>query len=154
MGRIEHLKANATRATLMRLSEDSGEIEMHGLLCYLRLHSAPDVSPELALALTRLIPGWIAKNLERDPSKWTGYGMRPLDIAPTSDSPWRASIDSDIEAHLDYLIQSQMPDGSWHPHWDWGGTFPEAWPKAKLQWQAVLTLDHLRTLRSYHRING
>ena len=140
------------QATLHRLSETGEKMEMHGLLCYLRLYRVPNLPFTLKEVLDRVIPGWVAQTIERDPAKWTGYGLRPLDGAPQSDSPWRQLIAAEVESQLDFLIQTQAPDGSWHPHWNWGGTFPEAWEVSKRNWQAVLTLSNLRTLRSYGRI--
>jgi len=150
--KTRQLVTRVTDATLARLRETKGAIEMHGLLCYLRLHRAPNLSPELKAELARVLPLSIAQNVERDPAKWNGYGLRPLDVAPRSDSPWHSLLAPELGANLDFLIQTQAADGSWHPHWNWGDSFPEAWPRAKLQWQAVLTLADLRTLRSYGRL--
>lgn len=150
--KTRRLVARVTDATLTRLRETKGAMEMHGLLCYLRLYRAPNLSPELRTELERSLSAAIEKNVERDSAKWTGYGLRPLDVAPMSDSPWRPPLATAINTHLDFLIKNQAADGSWHPHWNWGDSFPEAWPKAKLKWQAVLTLADLRTLRSYGRI--
>ena len=150
--KTRQLVARVTGATLVRLRETKGAMEMHGLLCYLRLHRAPNLSRELKAELERVLPLSITQGVERDPAKWNGYGLRPLDVAPWSDSPWRPLLAPEIEAQLDFLIQTQTADGSWHPHWNWGDSFPEAWPRAKLQWQAVLTLADLRTLRSYGRL--
>jgi hypothetical protein len=128
-------------------------MEMHGLVCYVRLHGASGVSGDLKAALERRLPSWIDRGVERNPDKWMGYGLRPLDVAPMADSPWRDRLDPAIEANLNFLIDSQAPDGSWHPHFNWGGAFPEAWEVAKRKWQAVLTLAALRSLGSYGRIS-
>ncbi len=152
--KTRHLVARVTAATLVRLRATKGAIEMHGLLCYLRLYREPNLSPELKTELERVLPASIAQGVERNPMKWTGYGLRPLDVAPWSDSPWRSLLAAEIEAHLDFLIRAQTADGSWAPHWNWGDSFPEAWPRAKLQWQAVLTLANLRILRSYGRLQS
>lgn len=125
---------------------------MHMLICYLRLHLVPKLADTLKSELDRVLPNWISDAVEHDPTKWNGYGLRPLDVAPTADSNWAQLLRTDIDAHLDFLIESQTSDGSWHPHWDWGGTFPDAWPRSKLKWQAVLTLNFLQSLRSYGRI--
>jgi len=146
------LRQHVSRSILSRLRSVSADMDMHGLICYLRLHAAPGLPGKLKQELERVLPAWIDKSVERDPAKWTGYGLRPLDVAPTADSPWRARLESDIESNLSFLIQSQAADGSWHPHWNWGDAFPEAWPAAKLKWQACLTLQMLRSLRSYGRI--
>lgn len=145
------LRAHVTTLTLARL-RNPGTLELDGLRCYLRLFEAPGLPAELRQALQAVIPGWIEKTVERDPTKWTGYRLRPLDIAVTADSPWRAQLAADVETNLDYLIATQLPVGCWDPHWNWGDSFPEAWPAAKRRWQAVLTLTNLRTLQSYGRI--
>lgn len=145
------LTARVTAATVTRIREAGADMEMHGLLCYLRLYRAPHLPAELHAALTAALPVWLDKNVAREPAQWTGYGLRPLDALPFADSPWRASFAPALEAHLDFLIENQSADGSWHPHWSWG-TFPEAWPAAQRKWQAVLTLAYLRTLRSYGRL--
>ncbi len=146
------LIAAVIQATLQRIEMAADKMEMHGLLCYLRLDRSAGLPPQLKRKLEQVLPSWIAQNLARLPEKWTGYGLRPLDVAPSSDAPWRSLIPREVEAHLAFLIQTQMSDGSWHPHWNWGGAFPEAWEAGKLKWQAVLTLANLRTLRSYGRI--
>lgn len=150
--RTEALRQAVARQTIERLRAQTGPMDMHGLLCYLRLHAAPGLAPELRAALDARLPDWIDLAVERDRAKWSGYGLRPLDVAPTADSPWRSLVAAAAEQQLDYLIANQAEDGSWHPHWNWGDHFPEAWPAARRQWQAVLTLANLATLRSYGRI--
>jgi len=151
-GQTSGLVARVSDATVARLRETKGVIEMHGLLCYVRLRRAPNLPPGLKAELERSLPPAITQGVERDATKWNGYGLRPLDVAPMADSPWRSLLGPAIDAQLDFLIQHQAPDGSWHQHWNWGDSFHEAWPRAKLKWQAVLTLANLRTLRSYHRL--
>jgi hypothetical protein len=149
--KTDALRQRLNHATLAHLRAATAEIEMHGLTCYLQLHRASGLSGELKQELDRLLPAWIDHGVERDPAKWSGYGLRPLDVAPTADSPWRVRLGSCLDQNLDFLIQNQAADGSWHPYWNWGDNFPEAWPAAKRQWQAFLTLRALRSLDSYGR---
>lgn len=148
------LRERVAADTITRLRATQGKIDMNGLFCYIRLAGVPDLPAALANELNRALPAAIQNAVERNPAKWEGYALRPLDVAARADSPWRPLLGSAIEANLDYLIRTQGPEGAWSPHWNWGGTFPEAWPKAKRQWQAVLTLNYLRTLRSYGRIEA
>lgn len=145
------LRTHVAALTLARLRNPTA-IELDSLRCYLRLFDAPGLPAELRAALQAAIPGWIEKTVERDPTQWKGYRLRPLEIALTANSPWRAQLAADVETNLDYLIETQLPAGCWDPHWSWGYSFPEAWPAAKRRWQAVLTLANLRTLRSYGRL--
>lgn len=146
------LRQHVTAIILARLQNPS-PIELDSLRCYLRLFDALDIPADLHAALQNTIPTWIEKGVERDPAQWKGYRLRPLEVAPDASSPWRALLTNDVEANLNYLIETQTPEGCWDPHWNWGDTFPEAWPVAKLKWQAVLTLANLRTLRSYGRLS-
>ncbi len=148
----EKLRTQVTRAISSRLNAASEDVEMHGLVCYVRLHRAPGLPDELRALLARRLPGWIDRGVERDPAKWTGYGLRPLDVAPDAASPWHEQLAPDIARNLDFLIAHQAPDGSWMPHWSWGDAFPQAWEASRRKWQAVLTLGALRTLRSYGRL--
>lgn len=150
--KTDALVAEATKAVIARLQGAKEPIEMHGLICYVRLHDAARRSPALRAELDRALPPSISQAVERDPAKWGGYGLRPLLVAPESGSPWQPLIAEAIEANLDYLIDTQERDGSWAPNWSWGDFFPDAWPQAKLRWQAIITLTALRSLRSYGRI--
>ncbi len=146
------LRQHVTAITLARLQSPTA-IELDSLRCYLRLFDALNIPTDLRTALQRAIPAWIEKGVERDPAQWKGYRLRPLEVAPDASSPWRALLTADVETNLDYLIDTQTPEGCWDPHWNWGDTFPDAWLVAKRKWQAVLTLANLRTLRSYGRLS-
>lgn len=96
--------------------ESSAKMEMQGTVCYSRLSVARDLPAALARALQHRMPEWIDQNVVRDPARWGDYVLRPLDVAPAADSPWRAHLGSAIDDNLDYLIKTQNEDGSWSPH--------------------------------------
>lgn len=76
-----------------------------------------------------------------------GYGLSPLHLAPSPDSPWRTAFtDDQIDAHLDALAAGQEPDGGWGISW----TAPGA--AALSEWRGVVTLEALRTLTAYGRL--
>ncbi|MFD0581644.1 hypothetical protein [Dactylosporangium darangshiense] len=76
------------------------------------------------------------------------YGLSPLTVAPTADSPWRRRFDDgQIEAHLDHLAAAQQPDGGWPITW----TPPSE--ASRLEWRGIVTLQALRTLTSYGRLS-
>jgi hypothetical protein len=90
--------------------------------------------------------------VSRDPGEWGSYCISPLKIAPTPQSPVADLIWADLQAHLDYQITHQSPEGSWDPVWDWGEAYAEAWEQARIEWQGYLTLETLTSLRAYDRI--
>ena len=77
--------------------------------------------------------------IETDPAKWTGYGIRPLWAAPAPTSPLMEPLGDSVNAHLDFEIDRQAHDGSWHPFWSWG-QFDDEWEIAKVEWQGQLTV--------------
>lgn len=77
-----------------------------------------------------------------------GYGLSPLHFAPTAESRWRSLFTGErIEAHLDKLASEQQADGGWPVGWE-----PPS-EASTLEWRGIVTLDALRTLTSYGRLD-
>jgi hypothetical protein len=78
----------------------------------------------------------------------TNYGLSPLSVAPLADSPWRSLFaDEVIQAHLDRMERDQQADGGWPITWEPPGQ------AALLEWRGIVTLQSLRTLVSYGRLD-
>ncbi len=70
----------------------------------------------------------------------------PHDFAPVPHSVARAWFtDAEMSRSLDLLAAGQQSDGGWPPH------RPRWTPSAALEARAMVTIDALRTLRSYGR---
>jgi hypothetical protein len=81
------------------------------------------------------------------PMPGPGYGLTPLDFAPSPSSPRRRFFAVEaIEAHLDDLASGQQEDGGWPISWAPPG------PESVLAWRGVVTLNALRVLRANHRL--
>jgi hypothetical protein len=92
-----------------------------------------------------VVEGWLRQKgtIETDP-KATGYVQKVLDWAPTADSYAKQFIaPSDVEAHLDNLVHQQQEDGGWPIN------FPPLSPGVHMEWRGSITVDRLKTLRSY-----
>jgi hypothetical protein len=121
-------------------------------LCYGRLVETDSLPNEAFDRLLSRLRPMISAAVERDPSKWDGYVLMPLNIAPTPTSIFAELLRDSIEANLDFEIDRQQKDGSWSPNWSWGDAYPEAWPHAKRAWQGVLTVNTTKTLYAYGRV--
>ncbi len=87
-----------------------------------------------------------ASSFRLDPDD-PGYGLSPLNIAPSADSRWRGLFSEEaISAHLDRLERDQQADGGWPITWEPPGA------AAVLEWRGIVTLGALRTLVSYGRL--
>jgi hypothetical protein len=73
-----------------------------------------------------------------------GDAHRPLDFAPTPDSPGRRLFsDEVVERNLRALLAGQREDGGWTIDW-------QVWtPSAGTEWRAWRTVEALKVLRAY-----
>jgi hypothetical protein len=102
--------------------------------------------------LTRRIRAVVPSAVSRDSQEWDSYCITPLKVAPSPQSVVADLLWDALQAHLDYLVDHQTPEGTWDPVWSWGDTYPEAWEQAKREWRGSLTLDNLVMLRAFGRI--
>ena len=131
-----------------------GEIEMHELLCCLRLLRTAALPVGIRDRLLRKLADLTSGTIACDPKQWKGYSLRPLQVADDPGSPFTAGIADAVAANLDYEISSQNEDGSWAPTWSWGDAYPDDWRKAQLEWSGVITLEKLLVLKKFNRIEG
>ena len=98
--------------------------------------------------LNRIVSAAVSQN----PQEWAGYCLRPLQVASSLRSPFLQQLADAVSLNLDYEIDTQQKDGAWHPTWSWGDSYPDSWEVAKREWRGVLTLDKLKTLKLFDRI--
>ncbi|BCJ55434.1 hypothetical protein Asp14428_69090 [Actinoplanes sp. NBRC 14428] len=109
------------------------------------LEYAPDrdrAERHAAAVLERLVA---SETFHLDPAA-SGYGLSPLVVAPAAGSRWRRLFTAEqLDGHLDRLAADQQPDGGWPITWEPPGV------AARQEWRGIVTLQALRTLRSYGR---
>jgi hypothetical protein len=126
-------------------------MDMHDLLCYLRLaQEVPSPTDILILAKLRRVGPAI---VTREPSRWSGYCAKPLTFAPTPCSPLADVLREDLQSHLDWEIDQQAPAGGWEPNWAWD-QYSQTWPDAKMEWAGYLSVRMLWSLKQFGRIEG
>jgi hypothetical protein len=145
------LRDTLTRKAFAKLDNRSEPLEMHDLLCYLRLAERLPAGLQSEL-YTRLDPH-VRAVVTTTPEQWRAYSLQPVLVAPWPESHYYPVFQSAISENLDFLIANQGDDGAWHPTWAWG-RYEEDWQRAKEEWKGVLTLDNLRVLRAYKRIEA
>lgn len=127
-------------------------IEMHDLLCCLRLLRTKSLPKAIHKRLLRDMKPLVDAAVAWEPEQWQGYALQPLQVIQGPSSPFMAGHEQAVAANLDQLIDSQDDDGSWPVSWSWGDAYPEAWPKARREWAGCLTLANLLVLRAFDRI--
>ncbi|NSW51082.1 MAG: hypothetical protein HPY85_01080 [Anaerolineae bacterium] len=131
------------------LKKDSGELQMHDLLSYLRLSRTSGLPQALRTALELHLPGMIGRNVETDPEQWSGYSLYPYQVVEHPDDPLMAEWGTAMLQSIRYMLDHQTADGCWEPTWDWGGQFLVAWEAAKKDWRSVITLNNLVVLKKF-----
>jgi len=127
-------------------------IEMHDLLCCLRLWRTAHLLEAVRQPLQEKLQGLIHETVDQDPADWEGYGLRPLQVIDHPDSPFLKGLETAVEANLDYEIAAQNENGAWEPTWSWAEDYPDAWAVASREWSGVLILDKLILLKRFGRI--
>ena len=144
---------NAWRQQVLRgvldfLAAQPDKMNMHELLCFVRLAEMVELPEASRQKLARAVTATV----ECDPARWPKYGLRPLSVVKSPQSPYYATLRDAVAVNLDYLISEQTADGSWVPTWSWADEYPDVWPVARREWQGVLTLDALRILKAFGRL--
>ena len=139
-----------TAAVLEHLDSLPDEMEMHDTLCFVRLaetQALPD-RDKIWAKLAQAAAHGVARNAEQ----LTGYVLKPLWVVPSPESTLAAEFKNEVEMNLDFEIGQQGEDGSWSPNFSWDDQYPEAWQIAKKEWQSRITVDTLKTLKDFGRI--
>ena len=145
------LRKDLGEAVAVYLETFAEKVDTHELLCYVRLVQTPALpEPLRSWLLLRLAPV-VDRVVAREPSAWAQYGLKPLWVAGSPDSPFAGQLAGAIELNLDYEIEHQGADGAWAPSWTWFGQYDETWPQAEREWKGVLTIKTLLQLRSFGR---
>ncbi|WP_335872850.1 hypothetical protein [Bacillus sp. 2205SS5-2] len=123
--------------------------EFHELLCFLRLkkHLSDSNSAKMEDKLLHMIKQCVIT----DEAKWTEYGLQPIDVVSSPESPYYELLNETWEKNLQFRISQQDELGSWNPSWSWFGEFENIWPLAEKEWRSVLTFNMIRLLKNLER---
>lgn len=128
-------------------------VEMHALACYLVLVESPNLPAVARQTLLTKLRQVAASAVVIDPAEFGGYGLFPLDVAPTPQAPLAGTVaQRTISAQLDYLIDIQQGDGAWPIPWSWAFVDAAAWAQAAYDWQGYQIVHRLRTFAAWGRL--
>ena len=137
---------------LEHLDSLPNEIEMHDILCFVRL-AETEALPNRNKVWEKLARA-AAPRVARNAEQLNSYILKPLWLVSSPESPLAARLKDEVEMNLDFEIEQQGEDGSWSPNFSWGDQFPETWKTAKKEWQSRFTVDTLKTLSDFGRIES
>ena len=144
------LLKQSTTAVLEHLESLPDEMEMHDILCFAKL-AETETLPNRVRVWEKLARA-AAPRIARNADQLTGYVLKPLWLVSSPESPLAVEFKEEVQMNLDFEIEQQGRDGSWSPNFSWGDQHPETWQIAKKEWQSRFTVDTLKTLRDFGRI--
>lgn len=147
------MRQTLTEGVVNHLLNEPDTMEMHDLLCCLRLAETKSLPEAVKTALMTKLIRVVQQAVQRDSAQWRGYGLPPLAVVNSPDSPFATLFANEIPQNLDFLLEQQGADGTWGPNWTWGGLWPEAWAQAEHDWRGVLTLGNVRVLKAFGRLD-
>lgn len=130
--------------------------DMHTLLCYVRLFNymqEADCTDVVDLpALKAILMKQVTSCITQDTAVWeTSYVCKPSQFFNTKDSIYFQANKEIAQYECDYILNTQLEDGSWNIPWGWQ-SYPEQWAISKNWWKSNVILVNMRYLQGMHRI--
>jgi hypothetical protein len=126
-------------------------LEMHELLCYVRLYESKALNHDQRIALLPYMLSNGFRLVNSEPRDWEEYCLTPLSVTTNPTSIFAEFFSDVILANFQFLIDTQKGDGSWSPNWSWAGEFPATWRVVETEITAEITLQNLL---KFHRFGG
>jgi hypothetical protein len=135
--------------TLDYFKQYSGLMEMHELFCFYRLIEL--LPPEEAIGLRPQLINLINQVVCRDPASWKGYCAQPLDFVRSPQSYLYPFFAKDVEANLDFRIETLTPEGIAPIPWNWEN-YPAEWEANQPEITGRSALENLILLKLFNRL--
>ena len=130
------------------------EMNMYDFICCVHLVETAALPQSAKDTLAEILIQRAHSVAVHTPEELTQPSARPLWLAHTSTSLLAETLKSEVDMNLDFDIEHQNSDGSWSPTWTWYGQYPEVWEQAEQHWKSCLTVEILKALKEFGRIEG
>lgn len=138
--------AEATEHAMTMLRKATPPIYEFADMCFLRL--ADFLEPPQQQEIMEKVTAGIWENLQLDHEKWqTNYFVKPYWYAMTPQAPLYPMLADEIDACLNFEVETQEPEGYFKLTWSISG-------RAREIWKSIWTLEVLRVLDTFGRIEG
>lgn len=129
---------------------------MATVLCYIRLMQYVEEAGGTGIFDLNALKGKLIKQVEvtitRDTAEWErSYVCKPSLFINGKESIFYASNKEISDFECDFIIKTQLDDGSWHITWYWAA-YPDEWAISKNWWKANGIISNLLYLRGFNKI--
>lgn len=136
------LRDDLSQAVMTHIQSHT-DVEMHDLLCYIRLLETATLPTTIYDDLLNFLTPVVEQAVNRNPIAWGEYGLTPLSVVTSPQSPFYASFADIIPQNLDHITHYQADEGYWSPSWSWEFASASGWHDAERDWRGVITLGNL-----------
>lgn len=149
---IFKLGVRVANEAIVALSPDEIR-DMHTCVCYMRMAELfekgnateyipfDDLKSKLHKSINKLIV--------TDTSKWSSYVCQPSCFIDSKESEYYPDNKEIADYECEYIINTQLADGSWNIGWTWGGNYPDEWAISKNWWKGQWIIQNLLYLKGF-----
>lgn len=128
-------------------------IDMHTCTCYVRMAEYFEKGNATKYIpydeLKRKLHESVNKLIVTDTSKWDGYVCQPSCFIQSKESEYYPANKEIADYECEYIINTQLADGSWNINWTWGGNYPDEWAISKNWWKGQWIIQNLLYLKGF-----
>lgn len=128
------LRDTGTCACYVRMKEYIEKANIKELIPY------EELSEKLHQAVNKLIC--------KDTSQWGGYVCKPLAFLNSKDSEYYLDNKEMADYQCEYIVNTQLEDGSWDIPWSWDD-YPDEWAISKNWWKGQVIIENLLYLKGF-----
>jgi len=139
-----------------RLMSDGTQNDMFLVLCYIRLMEYLEESKEtgvidLAGLKNKLMEG-VKSCIYRNTDEWeTLYVCKPSHFLNSPDSILYKEVKELADYECEFIIKTQLDDGSWNIPWSWS-EYPDEWAISKNWWKSNGIIQNIIYLRNFGKL--
>lgn len=138
-----------------QLMADDRRNDMHTISCYIRMMEyCKEISASIVdlAAMENKLHKLVKETITKNKSEWeTGYVCKPSQYFNFKESIFYNDNKEIADFECDYIIRTQLADGSWNIPWSWSD-YPEQWSISKNWWKGNGVLVNMLYLNGLRKI--
>lgn len=127
--------------------------DMHTCVCYMRMADLFEKANAIEYIPFYELKDKLHKSINKlivtDTSKWSGYVCQPSCFINSKDSEYYLDNKEIADYECDYIVNTQLEDGSWNIGWNWDGNYPDEWAISKNWWKCQWIIQNLLYLKGF-----
>jgi len=154
--KLYELGCRIAKEAFEHLMSDKSQMDMHATLCYIRLmeylEKANTTDIIDLVSLKNKLKEQVKNCITRDTDKWkSSYICKPSQFFNSPNSIFYSENKEIAEYECEFIIKTQLDDGSWNITWEWG-QYPDEWAISKNWSKSHVIIQNILYLRNFRKI--